>query len=286
MLDASSLPHEPKFIYMSNIIHIDEKWFYMTKKSKSYYLLPEEEDPLRTCQSKNFIGKVMFLVALARPRFDDEGKEIFSGKIGVFPLVTKQPALRRSRNRDAGTLETKPITSVTKEVIRAFLLEKVIPVIKNVWPVEELGQIIFIQQDNARTHIRPDDEQFNLVASQTRFDIKLMCQPPNSPDLNVLDLGFFRSIQSLQDKECTTNVDELIKVVEKSFEEYPTSKINQVFLSLQLCMKEIMRVEGSNRYKIQHINKNGLERNGNLPKQISCEYDLVQKTNEILLGRR
>jgi hypothetical protein len=30
---------------MENIIHIDEKWFNVTKKDKTYYLLPEEEDP-------------------------------------------------------------------------------------------------------------------------------------------------------------------------------------------------------------------------------------------------
>ena len=29
------------------------------------------------------------------------------------------------------------------------------------------------------------------------MDIKLMQQPPNSPDLNALDLGYFRSLESL-----------------------------------------------------------------------------------------
>ena len=88
MLDAGSLPHAPKFVDMYNTVHIDEKWFYMTRKSNTYYLLSDEEDPLRTCQSKNFIGKVMFLAAIARPRFDDDGHELFSDKIGVFPFVT------------------------------------------------------------------------------------------------------------------------------------------------------------------------------------------------------
>ena len=55
MLDKNSLPHEPKFIDMYNIVHIDEKWFYITKKIGRYYLLPNENDPHRTCQSKNFI---------------------------------------------------------------------------------------------------------------------------------------------------------------------------------------------------------------------------------------
>lgn len=102
MLDQHSLLHEPKFVTMYNIVHIDEKWFYMTKKKENYYLLPAEDEPVRTCQSKNFIGKVMFLVAMARPRFDVAGDEVFSGKIGVLPFVSMQPAQRRSINREAG----------------------------------------------------------------------------------------------------------------------------------------------------------------------------------------
>ena len=51
--------------------------------------MPEEEDPVRTIQNKNFIGKVMFLVALARPRYDDEGNLTFDGKIGCWAMVTQ-----------------------------------------------------------------------------------------------------------------------------------------------------------------------------------------------------
>lgn len=40
-----------------------------------------EKEPLRTCQNKNYIMKVMFLVAMAQPRFDDKGNEVFFGKI-------------------------------------------------------------------------------------------------------------------------------------------------------------------------------------------------------------
>lgn len=42
-----------------------------------------------------------------------------------------------------------------------------------------------------------------------------MCQPPNSPDLNVLDLGFFRAIQSLKYKEASKTIDELVSGVGK-----------------------------------------------------------------------
>ncbi|GAA0155232.1 hypothetical protein LIER_38047 [Lithospermum erythrorhizon] len=84
MIDRGNLHQGPKFVNMFNFVHRDEKWFYMTKKSEKYYLHQTEEEPIRTCQSKNYIGKVMFFVAMAHPRFEANGNEIFSGKIGVF----------------------------------------------------------------------------------------------------------------------------------------------------------------------------------------------------------
>jgi len=122
MIDHTSLPDEPKFIDMYNIVYIDEKWFYMSKNTEKYYLFSVEEDPLRQCQSSHYIGKVMFLVAMGRPKFDNEGNEIFSGKVGVWPFVTREPALRISVNREAGTLVMKPITSVNRDINRKWLI--------------------------------------------------------------------------------------------------------------------------------------------------------------------
>jgi hypothetical protein len=275
-------PHDPMFKSMHNIIHIDEKWFFMTKKSEKYYLLPDEEEPYRSCQSKNFIGKVMFLVAQTRPRFDLEGNELFSGKIGVFPFVTHEPAKRSSINRVAGTMETKAITSVKRDVVRSFLIDKVLPAIRDKWPREDLGSTIYIQQDNARTHVNNNDPAFIEAASKDGFDIRLMCQPANSPDLNILDLGFFAAIQALQYKEAPKTIDELVSAVVKAFENFPSFKSNRIFVSLQLSMIEIMKAEGSNRIKIPHVNKQRLERTGQLPIQKKCDSILVQKVKDYL----
>ena len=282
MLESCSIPHDPTFIGMHNIIHIDEKWFCMSKKSENYYLLPDGEEPLRTCQSKNFIPKVMFLAAISRPRFDTQKTEIFSGKIGIFPFVTQEPAKRTSVNRSVGTLETKPITSINKEVIKSFLIEKVLLAIKAKWPRDDLRQPIFIQQDNARTHIGIDDADFCRAATEDGFDIRLMYQPANSPDLNVLDLGFFRAIQSLQYKEAPTIVDELVNAVVKSFEAFSTVETDKIFLTLQTCMIEIMKAKGSNKYKIPHSKKAVLERCGRLPTRMKCNPTLVQEVLDYL----
>nr|GLL17188.1 Transposase, Tc1-like protein [Ipomoea trifida] len=80
------------------------KMVFLSRTSQKYYLLPEEDEPYRTYKSKKFITKVMFLCDVARPRFDLERNEMFDGKIGMFPFVYKEPAKRRSKNWEAGTL--------------------------------------------------------------------------------------------------------------------------------------------------------------------------------------
>ncbi|KAL7598103.1 hypothetical protein Lser_V15G26393 [Lactuca serriola] len=264
----------PTFYDMFNVVHIDEKWFYMSKPSKRYYLVPGEDEPLRTCKSKKFITKVMFLAAVARPRFDSSGNEVFSGKIGIYPFTTLEPAKRSSKNRVAGTLETKPILSVNKEITKSWLIEKVLPDIRAKWPRGHTGPI-FIQQDNAKPHVDVNDSEFLEAASRDGFDIRLCFQPPNSPDLNVLDLGFFRAIQSLQEQEALRTIDELVDAVQTSFERMQSQQFNNVFLTLQTCMKEIMKIQGGNNYHVLHIGKNRLERQGNLPFQIECDQSLI-----------
>ena len=68
---------------------MDEKPDNNTSMYRKYYMLPGEDDPHRTVQNKNRIGKVMFLTALGRPIYDDEGNCIFDGKIGVWAFVRK-----------------------------------------------------------------------------------------------------------------------------------------------------------------------------------------------------
>lgn len=175
------------------------------------------------------------------------------------------------------------MTSVTREIIKQFMLKQVLPNTMEIWPREDIGRPIFIQQDNARTHISCDNEDFCRAASQNGFDIRLMCQPANSPDLNILDLGFFRAIQSLQHKKAPKSVDELVNAVVKSFEEYSVVLSNRIFLSLQLCMIEIMKARGSNKYSIPHMKKEMLERQGKLPRRMKCDPTLVQDVLDYLM---
>jgi hypothetical protein len=60
-------------------VHVDEKWFFMTKAQLSLYLVPGESVPERSVVHKSHILKVMFLAAIARPCYNDTGLCTFDG---------------------------------------------------------------------------------------------------------------------------------------------------------------------------------------------------------------
>lgn len=73
-----------------------------------------------------------------------------------------------------------------------------------------------------------------------------------------------------------------MKAVEKSFEEFSTIKSNRIFLTLQMCMTEIMKKRGCHKYTIPHLNKESLERQKQLPTQLKCDATLVQNILQYL----
>ena len=57
---------------------------------------------------------------------------------------------------------------------------------------------LIIQQDNARPHVKSDDVLMMKALNNCGWNMVIKNQPPNSPDFNVLDLGFFLAIQGIQ----------------------------------------------------------------------------------------
>jgi len=123
---------DPRFKDFFDFVFIDEKWFYVSQRSKQYYLPSKKDDPHRTCKNKNYISRVMFLCFCTRPRFRD-ANFIFDGRISCFSLVTYDESAVRGNERTGrvrGDLVMKVITSITRGVIRDFMINKVLHAIR------------------------------------------------------------------------------------------------------------------------------------------------------------
>eukprot|EP00977_Amphora_coffeiformis_P001349 scaffold283_cov186-Amphora_coffeaeformis.AAC.7 len=267
-------------------IHVDEKWFYITPQSQKVYLTLkelEEDIPHRTCMHKSHILKVMFLCAVARPRFNEEGVCIFDGKIGIWPFTERRQAERNSVNRPRGTWETHCVP-VTKALYTDFICNKVIPSATSKWPRDRSSrtQLIAIQQDNPNTHMGNTDPQWLLAKdSDPRFKFYLGEQPTRSPDTNILDLGFFRSLECATWKlKRASNIDGLIANVEEAWNEYEPELLNKIWLSHQACLNAILECHGNNDYKLPHLGKDHLANTTGLPDQVevSCEALAVARS--------
>ncbi|CAN0137396.1 unnamed protein product [Ectocarpus sp. 4 AP-2014] len=133
---------------------------------------------------------------------------------------------------------------------------------------------IWVCQDNARPHLINNDEELQTALTADGWDIRLINQPANSPDTNILDLGFFNSIQqSLQDRTSPKKIDDLVEDVN-----------NRVWLSLQACLEQIMLAGGDNTYKLPHFGKRQLENACTLPWQLRCTEKAWEKGASKLAG--
>ena len=247
-----------KFENMEDLIHIDKKWFYLMKDGQCFIIVADEEEPYRHVQHKLFLTKIMFLCVGARPRYDMNKNTWFDGKIGIWPIGEWELAKQSSKKRAKGTPVWKN-QCITRDVYFEYLIQKFLPAVKERWPTHN-GRIQ-LQQDGAKSHIREDDVEFKEAVDEIGLNLTVFTQSPNSPDTNILDLVFFRAIQWFNN-DCPANEEELIKLVEKAYGEYPFCKLNHVWLTLQSCLNMIIENDGGNDYKILHMGKESMERRG------------------------
>ena len=144
--------------------------------------------------------------------------------------------------------------------------------IQEKWPVK--GEHIKIQHDNAKPHLI-DIEKVCQKSREDGWNISVQYQSPNSPDFNILDLGLFAAIQSLQQEKAMVNIDELVTAVKEAFWDQEPHTLDSVWLSLQKCMEASMLAEGNNNYKIPHMAKEKLRRRGNLPQNIEVSQEAL-----------
>ncbi|KAG2870591.1 hypothetical protein PC117_g28466 [Phytophthora cactorum] len=115
----------------------------------------------------------MMLAAVVRPRWNAASGSYFDGKLGIWPFIVQEPAVRSSSRRPAGTMITKE-GRVNKGTYRKMLIQHLLPAVRERWPSVCNGGLLRVQQDNAPAHISPMDTQFVAAAAElglTRFKL-------------------------------------------------------------------------------------------------------------------
>ncbi|KAG4231800.1 hypothetical protein PC116_g19947 [Phytophthora cactorum] len=124
---------------------------------------------------------------------------------------------------------------------------------------------IKVQQDNA---------DIIEAGQEGGWDIRMVSQLLRSPDMNVLDLGFFNSLQSLQHKTPTFDTDGMIAAVEASFAKVGSRTLDKCFLTLQKVLGTVIACKGGNNYSLPRVRKFHI-RNGISPIALPVDDSVV-----------
>lgn len=77
-------------------------------------------------------------------------------------------------------------------------------------------------------------------------------------------------------------VDELIRAVHAAYDELSRTTLDNVFLSLQMCMLCILQDSGGNAYALPHMGKAKLRKAGLLPDSLDCTAEVYAHGLEVL----
>ncbi len=230
-------------------VDLDEKWFHTVELGSHLRVPIGVEAPVKKVQSKSNIPKLMFLVAVAKPNKQHN----FDGKIGIWPVMENYEAKRDSKNHKAGDVYLKPC-SVTSELFERYVREKVFPAIRRKlrW-----ATVVTLQYDGARPHT---GHSVPARLSKQRQDsspkIEMVQQPPQSPDLNCNDLGFFHSLAVKVDRAQVhagaNDIEQLMSSVKAEWRQYDQDTLTRVWKLKSRVLQLIKEHEGKNDFKIGH----------------------------------
>lgn len=236
------------------VVHIDEKYFYAFRDGKIIYYPKDCEPPTTPALSKTQIPKVMFFGAVAPPN----ASKNFDGRIGLWLVSKPKVAKKNSKFHDRGD-EFEVPAMMNGELFLRLCKEELIPAMeaKLKW-----AKRIEVQMDSAGGHkINTSVDELNSYC-QSKSKWKKICfvtQPTRSPDLNVLDLGIWNSLQSnvqsvKYDKNADLQMHERITAeVMRMWDAYDGStKLTKIFRTLTMIYNAVIKSEGRNDFKLPH----------------------------------
>ncbi|CAM9612247.1 unnamed protein product, partial [Choristocarpus tenellus] len=96
--------------------------------------------------------------------------------------------------------------------------------------------------DSATPHLRKGNSEILSGVGKTEgWSIRLVAQPSNSPNLNIMDLCFFRPLKCWVMGEQFGSVEEMVKVIKKQCEEYDETTLERAWQLLFVMYNQILR---------------------------------------------
>ena len=276
---------QARFGAQYDTVHVDEAWFWQMSNGAWYRSIPDEngECPVlksRRTRHKSHIPKVMFLAANARPNADYG----FDGKICLLQIQEEKTAQRNSKKRKAGDKYLVNV-SVDASIYRRLMAgdglakselmanDKCVfeHVREKMWWFKqgarykvsngvrvratsggtlcpEAGKTLWIQQDGARPHTAAE-AWLATQSKQGGFNLQVTTQPAQSPDLNVNDLGFFRSLKCAAANITEAfDMDEMIGSIRQAWEEMEPDKLDRMFQTLINNYRLALKHDGDNDF--------------------------------------
>ena len=78
------------------------------------------------------------------------------------------------------------------------------------------------------------------------------------------------------------SIEDLIQCVKDAYWQQPIETVENIFLTLQQCMEATMLLKGSNTYKLPHMGKDKMRRDGVvMPSVIPCSEEAVLAAAEL-----
>lgn len=228
--------------------YLDEKWFRLEKlrrKRKFFINSPPPTTP--RMQSKSNPTQLMFTAVLTQPT------ETQIGCVTLMPHYHHETAQRNSANRPAGTPIKKPYNIDAQNFYECMTMEE--GLLESI-DIQVPGHKI-LQLDNAPGHTGKNNPQkIEDYIEENDLDIELKFQPPNSPDLNICDLAFFRSLSCRADaikRDLNIGgIDAILESVEAAFDEYDDNTLQIIFGHLFRIYDAVLESNGDNSFPEPH----------------------------------
>jgi len=174
------------------VLHADEKVFYAT--DYAVQRAPPDVKLTKPKKTSAYKTKIMVLAVTGTPSI----KYKFDGRFLLHVVGELRAAARKSVHHEKGDVYLSSTgANVDAAYIFTLFVETVGPLIRSTFA--EAPRVI-LQMDNASPHVgKGNFEALERVLNEEREKpyIEIKFQPPNSPDLNLNDLGVFHALAQM-----------------------------------------------------------------------------------------